>query len=97
MGFVRGYQLLISPVLPGSCRFYPTCSHYAIDAFSHHGLVKGSWLSLTRILRCHPWGESKFDPVPGSPLDPDNHDHIQAGHESCRHASRTTSPQLSAD
>lgn len=84
MGLVRGYQLLVSPVLPGNCRFYPTCSSYTIDAFGHHGIFKGAWLSLTRILRCHPWGESKFDPVPGSSLDPHNHTHSQAGHESCR-------------
>ncbi len=67
-GLVRGYQLLISPVLPGSCRFYPTCSCYAVDALGQHGALKGSWLALRRILRCHPWGGSEFDPVPGSDL-----------------------------
>ncbi|MDP6108796.1 MAG: membrane protein insertion efficiency factor YidD, partial [Rhodospirillales bacterium] len=57
-GLIRGYQLLVSPVLPGNCRFYPTCSSYAIDAFTHHGPLKGAWLSIHRIARCHPWGES---------------------------------------
>ena len=67
-GLVRGYQLFVSPVLPGSCRFYPTCSTYAIDAFTHHGFLKGGWMAIRRIARCHPWGTSDFDPVPGSPL-----------------------------
>jgi len=85
MGLIRGYQLLVSPVLPGSCRFYPSCSSYAIDAFAHHGVFKGSWLTVVRLARCHPWGESKFDPVPGSSLDPHHHN-SQAGHSSCHHA-----------
>lgn len=72
---IRGYQLLISPVLPGRCRFYPSCSSYAIDAFNHHGVVKGAWLALNRIGRCHPWGGEGFDPVAGSCLDSDHHNH----------------------
>lgn len=73
MSLIRGYQLLVSPVLPGSCRYYPSCSSYAIDAFSLHGVVKGAWLSLARIARCHPWGGEGFDPVAGS--GPDQHRH----------------------
>jgi len=69
--FVRGYQLLISPVLAGSCRYSPTCSGYALDALEKHGPVSGSWLAIRRIFRCHPWGGSGFDPVP----DPDPHMH----------------------
>jgi len=65
---IRGYQLLVSPVLPGSCRFYPTCSHYARDAITYHGVLQGGYMALRRIVRCHPWSESDFDPVPGSPL-----------------------------
>lgn len=61
---VRAYQLLISPVLPPSCRFTPTCSAYAIEALSKHGAVKGSWLAVTRICRCHPWNDGGYDPVP---------------------------------
>lgn len=79
-GLVRGYQLLISPVLPGSCRFYPTCSSYAMEALNHHGLFKGGWLALRRIGRCHPWGGEGIDPVPGSPMARDlNHPHQSCG------------------
>ena len=64
-GLIRGYQLLISPILPPpSCRFLPTCSHYGMEAVETHGPIKGSWLTLRRILRCHPWGGSGYDPVP---------------------------------
>jgi putative membrane protein insertion efficiency factor len=61
---VRGYQLMISPYFPSSCKYTPTCSHYAIGALDAHGALKGSWLSVTRILRCHPWAEGGHDPVP---------------------------------
>jgi putative membrane protein insertion efficiency factor len=61
---VRAYQLLISPFLPPSCRFHPTCSHYAIEAMHKHGAGKGLWLSLRRIGRCHPWHPGGHDPVP---------------------------------
>ncbi|MHA1598056.1 MAG: membrane protein insertion efficiency factor YidD [Alphaproteobacteria bacterium] len=68
-GLVRGYQLFVSPVLPGSCRFYPTCSTYAIGALSTHGFLKGGWLAIRRIARCHPWGTSDYDPVPDASTD----------------------------
>jgi putative membrane protein insertion efficiency factor len=61
---VRGYQIMISPYFPSSCRYQPTCSHYAIDALQKHGAIKGTWLSTKRILRCHPWAEGGLDPVP---------------------------------
>lgn len=61
---VRGYQLAISPLLPPSCRFYPTCSCYAIEALQRHGALKGAWLALRRIARCHPWNPGGHDPVP---------------------------------
>jgi putative membrane protein insertion efficiency factor len=61
---IKIYQLIISPILPPSCRFAPTCSHYSLEALKKHGLLKGGWLSLRRILRCHPWGGSGYDPVP---------------------------------
>ena len=64
MGLVRGYQLIISPMLPPTCRYEPSCSHYAIEALQRHGPLKGGWLALKRILRCHPWGSSGYDPVP---------------------------------
>jgi putative membrane protein insertion efficiency factor len=61
---VRGYQLAISPLLPPSCRFYPTCSCYAIEALQRHGAFKGGWLALRRIASCHPWHPGGHDPVP---------------------------------
>ncbi len=64
-GTIRGYQLLIVPVLPaGGCRFHPSCSAYAMDAVDTLGAVRGGWLALKRIFRCHPWGRAGFDPVP---------------------------------
>lgn len=64
--FVKAYKLVISPYLPPSCRFEPSCSTYAVQALETHGALKGSWLSLRRILRCHPWNEGGYDPVPGT-------------------------------
>lgn len=61
---VRGYQLMISPFLPPSCRFHPTCSQYALEALRRHGAIKGVWLALRRIFRCHPWHPGGHDPVP---------------------------------
>lgn len=61
---IRGYQLLLSPLLGGNCRFHPTCSEYAIEAMRAHGVVRGSWLTVRRIGRCHPWGGAGHDPVP---------------------------------
>ncbi|WP_417153773.1 membrane protein insertion efficiency factor YidD [Rikenella microfusus] len=64
IGLIRFYQSAISPFLPNACRFTPTCSQYALEAFRKYGPLKGFWLSLRRILRCHPWGGSGHDPVP---------------------------------
>ncbi len=61
---IRFYQLCISPMLGPSCRFTPTCSQYAVEALRKHGPLKGSWLAVRRICRCHPWGGSGYDPVP---------------------------------
>ena len=61
---VRAYQLIVSPFIPPSCRFHPTCSHYAIEALEKHGALKGGWLALRRVLRCHPWHPGGHDPVP---------------------------------
>jgi len=61
---IKIYQLLISPLFPSSCRYTPTCSHYTLEAFKKYGLLKGGWLGVKRILRCHPWGNSGYDPVP---------------------------------
>ena len=67
---VRLYQWFISPLLPPSCRYEPTCSAYAIEALQRHGLIRGAYLTARRLLRCHPWGGCGYDPVP---------------HEDCRH------------
>jgi hypothetical protein len=61
---IKIYQILVSPLFPPSCRFTPTCSHYSIEALKKYGILKGGWLSIKRILRCHPWGGSGYDPVP---------------------------------
>lgn len=61
---IRAYQLLLAPVLPPSCRFFPSCSHYAEEAIARHGPLRGSLLAARRICRCHPWGGSGYDPVP---------------------------------
>ena len=61
---IRGYQLWISPLLPAACRYYPTCSAYAIEAIEKHGAVSGSWLAMRRIARCHPFRPGGYDPVP---------------------------------
>ena len=60
----RGWQIGPSRILPPSCRFAPSCSAYAIQALSRYGALKGGWLALRRILRCHPWGGHGYDPVP---------------------------------
>ncbi|MFA7502016.1 MAG: membrane protein insertion efficiency factor YidD [Anaerovoracaceae bacterium] len=61
---IRAYQRMISPVLPKTCRFEPTCSTYCIQAVTKYGALKGSWLGLKRILRCHPWNPGGYDPLP---------------------------------
>lgn len=64
IGSVRFYQLCISPLKPPTCRFTPTCSSYAIQALRKHGPIRGLYLTIRRLLRCHPWGGSGYDPVP---------------------------------
>jgi len=61
---IKLYQLVISPWIGPSCRFTPTCSHYGIEALKKYGPVKGLWLTVKRISKCHPWGGSGYDPVP---------------------------------
>ena len=61
---IKIYQIVLSPLIGPSCRFNPTCSYYAIQAISKYGALKGLYLALKRIIRCHPWGESGNDPVP---------------------------------
>jgi uncharacterized protein len=62
---IRGYQMTFSRVVPsGTCRFYPTCSVYGYEAIERHGILRGSWLALRRLCRCHPFHPGGFDPVP---------------------------------
>ena len=61
---IRGYQRFFSPLLPPSCRFHPSCSQYALEAVTRHGALKGSWLAVRRLARCHPFNAGGFDPVP---------------------------------
>lgn len=66
VGLVKGYRLLLSPSLGSSCRFEPSCSVYAIGALEQHGAAAGTYITVARLVRCHPWCEGGFDPVPES-------------------------------
>ena len=66
VALVHAYQLLLGPSLGGSCRFTPSCSCYAIEALERHGAMRGSWLSLRRVVRCHPFQRAGYDPVPAT-------------------------------
>jgi hypothetical protein len=61
---VKFYQYCIRPLLPNACRYTPSCSEYSIEAIKKYGALKGSWLGMKRISRCHPWGKHGYDPVP---------------------------------
>jgi uncharacterized protein len=63
---LRLYKIVVSPLLPPACRFYPTCSEYAAQAFEMHGMIRGGAMAASRIARCHPWHPGGFDPVAGS-------------------------------
>ena len=69
VGLVQVYRLVISPLFPPSCRYYPTCSAYALGAIRAHGPIRGGWLALKRIGKCHPWGPGGHDPVPAASTD----------------------------
>lgn len=70
VGLIKAYRLLLSPYLPATCRYAPTCSAYGVEAIRRHGPLGGLWLALRRVARCHPWGGSGYDPVPEtSPFD----------------------------
>ena len=88
MAPVRFYRYAISPLFPPSCRYQPTCSAYALEALQLHGPIKGLWLAIKRIGRCHPWGGHGYDPVPGTGADKggqkSDHTHSCITH-SCNH------------
>jgi putative membrane protein insertion efficiency factor len=64
IAFLKAYRLLVSPLYGDVCKFYPSCSAYALEAVSFHGALKGSWLTVRRLIRCHPWSLGGYDPVP---------------------------------
>jgi len=64
LGLIRLYQLTLARILPPSCRFYPSCSHYGYEAIARYGAIKGGWLTVRRLARCHPWNPGGYDPVP---------------------------------
>ena len=64
LALIRGYQYLFRPMLGANCRFAPSCSDYAGEAIAKHGVVKGTWLAMRRVLRCHPYHSGGYDPVP---------------------------------
>jgi putative membrane protein insertion efficiency factor len=68
IGLIWGYRVLLGPIFPTGCRFDPSCSTYGIEAIRRHGPFLGSWLTLRRLLRCHPWGGMGYDPVPERPI-----------------------------
>jgi len=65
-GLVQVYRWALSPLLGSNCRYQPTCSAYAVEAIEAHGALRGGWIALKRVARCHPWGASGYDPVPQS-------------------------------
>lgn len=71
IGLLKAYRLVISPLYGNVCRYYPSCSAYALTAVQQHGAARGSWLAARRLLRCHPWARGGYDPVPGT----ERHDH----------------------
>jgi len=93
---IRFYQVAISPVIhfiggPASgCRFTPTCSEYALQAVGRYGALKGCWLGMKRICRCHPWGDSGHDPVPGVKGSPPPLPHEEKGHRIDRVSTHTS-------
>ena len=88
---VWGWRLLFSPLVGPACRFQPTCSAYALAALRRHGALRGSWLTLRRLARCHPWGGAGYDPVPTS--EPEA---VRPRHTTCNHGHLSAAPLSAA-
>lgn len=90
IGLLKAYRLVISPLYGNVCRYYPTCSAYALSAVETHGAARGSWLATKRLLRCHPWARGGYDPVPGTDPEHDRRLAETAGRRTSRghHGSR---------
>jgi len=82
--FIRAYQYLISPLLGPHCRFYPTCSSYAQTAVERYGVMRGSWLAVRRLGRCHPWNAGGHDPVPEIKTAGELSDDLDCRRKQCR-------------
>jgi putative membrane protein insertion efficiency factor len=106
IGFLYAYRLVISPLYGNVCRYWPSCSAYALQAVQMHGAAKGSWLAVRRLARCHPWASGGYDPVPGT--DDANmggaagkpnhrrHDHGKTDHSGPVHAAATETGTVAA-
>ncbi len=88
IGLLKVYRLVVSPLYGNVCRYYPSCSAYALRAVEVHGAVRGSWLAARRLLRCHPWTPGGYDPVPGTP-EWQEEQALLAGSDRPRHAHDT--------
>ena len=73
VALLRGYQYFLSPLLGNNCRYTPTCSQYSVEAIERYGVLRGSWLTLRRLARCHPWGGQGYDPLPGTDAEDTPH------------------------
>ena len=90
IGLLKAWRLTISPLYGNVCRYYPSCSAYALRAVEFHGAVQGSWLTVRRLLRCHPWAPGGYDPVPGTPeWHAEQADRAEQGVERSRRMDRT--------
>ena len=94
IGFVLAWRKLISPMYGDVCKYYPSCSAYGLDALRHHGALRGSWLIVRRLGRCHPWAEGGFDPVPGSEFAAEMAAHPERFGETPSSSTRSATPGL---
>lgn len=96
IGLVRVYQLLLSPLLGPTCRYYPSCSAYAVQALQVHGAIKGSWLAVRRLLRCHPWSPGGVDHVPPRRSRAERSSHVHSDQDHSPERSERSSALLPA-